>query len=305
MAFSASEAAFEGFRIIRREPGTIAVWAVALIIFSAVLMTLLQPSLRDVMAVLPTPGSAPAQMNPTQAIAMLGSVGRLYLVMLPIYLVFMSIFTGAIYRAVLRPEEKGFARLMLGGDELRLLGFLVLFVLFMFGVSIVIGIAGVLVMLVVTLALQKSAAAVGLSLALFYLLYLIAYIWVLVRMSLAAPMTFVQQRLCFFESFKLTKGRFWPLFGCYVLAVIFVILILIVDGAVTSVVAIGASGGSLARAAGGLFRPDYSSSAALFTPLFLLRLVIGGAFGAVMSAVMIAAPAAAYREISASAPAES
>ena len=304
MAFSASEAALEGFRIVRREPGTVAVWAVLLMIFSAVLMALLLPTLRDLLANVPTPGApvSPATMNPAAQMALFGDVGRLYLTMLPIYLVFMSIFTGAVYRAVLRPQEKGLARLMLGGDELRLLGFFVLFVLLICAFSILLTLAGVLGMVGVGLALKKSPAAWGLGLVVFYLVFVVAYAWLMVRLSLAGPMTFDQKRIRIFGSWKLTKGHFWPLFGCYLLAVIFAILVGIVDALVSGVLAIGMAGGSIGRAATGLFRPDFSSFATLFTPIYIVRLLVGGAFGSVISAVMIAAPAAAYREILAARP---
>jgi hypothetical protein len=62
-------------------------------------------------------------------------------------------------------------------------------------------------------------------------------IWIGVRLSLATPMSFAEHRISIRESWGLTRGRFWPLFGMIVLAVIFYIiiwaLILIIYAALT------------------------------------------------------------------------
>ena len=45
MAFSASEAAFEGFRVLRREPKTALVWAAFQLVTTVVAMLIMQPFL--------------------------------------------------------------------------------------------------------------------------------------------------------------------------------------------------------------------------------------------------------------------
>jgi len=297
MAFSASDAAFEGFRIVRREPGTVAIWAVLLMIASAATIAIMLPTMRDLMANMPAPGAARTPTSLAASTAILASMGRLYLVGVPLYLIFMSVFMGGVYRAVLRPQEKGVARLRLGGDELRLMGLFVLMGILGFAVGVVVLLIGAVCVAVASAALKGTPAAFGAAFVVLYLVFLAAYAWVAVRLSFAAPMTFAQQKIRLFSSWRLTKGRFWPLLGCYLLALVFVILVGLVDAAVSGVLAIGLSGGSISRAATGLFRPDYSSLASLFTPIYMLRLLIGGAFGMVMWTVMLAPPAAAYREI--------
>ena len=50
MAFSASECAFEGFRLARRTPMTILIWALAYIVFTAVCFALVGGSFVALMA---------------------------------------------------------------------------------------------------------------------------------------------------------------------------------------------------------------------------------------------------------------
>ena len=296
MAFSASEAAFEGFRILRREPKSAVVWAGFLLATSIGAMLLMLPFLRNMAGGFGlTPGTPP---SPAAALAIMGEMGRLYLVIIPIYLIVTSVFTAAVYRAVLRPEDKGFGRLELGGDELRLFGLFILMGLLFFGLSFLVTFVGTMVAVGVGLALKSSSpSAAAIAVVVAYLATLIVLLWVSVRLSFAAPITFTQRRIRLFDSWKLTKGRFWSLFGCYVLAFVFVVIIALVDLVVIGVLSIGMNGGSFTQAAASMMRPDYSSYASLFTPLYIVRLLVGAVFGLFSWTVMAAAPAAAYREL--------
>lgn len=294
MAFSASEAAFEGFRVLRREPKTALVWAAFQLVTTVVAMLIMQPFLNRLSAALITPGTTP---TPAEAMAFMSEAGRFYLMAVPVYLIIGAVFTAAVYRAALRPEDKGFGRLELGGDELKLVGLYVLMIAVFFVVGLAVTIVGSTIGVGVAMALKATAAASVIVIGVVYLAMLIVLLWVWVRLSFAAPLTFTQGRINLFASWALTKGRFWPLFGCYLLALIFVLLIFLVYGSVLGVLAIGMNGGSLTRAASVMMRPDYSSYASLFTPLFVVRLVIGAVVTMVASTIMIAAPAAAYREI--------
>ena len=42
---------------------------------------------------------------------------------------------------------------------------------------------------------------------------------ILVRLSLAAPISFSEKRFTLLASWAATKGNFWPLFGAYVLTI--------------------------------------------------------------------------------------
>jgi hypothetical protein len=301
MAFSASESAFEGFRIIRREPILLAVWGGVQLLFSVAITVISLPVMRSVAVKVELPPVSGGAANPAAAhLAAMSGAGWIYLVLVPVYLLLFSVLGAAVYRTVLRPDDNSLGRLKFGPDELRLTGLWVLIGLVYFGAML-----GILLVLG---ALFAGAAIAGrgstgatvvvalVSLAL-YLGFFLSYCWVAVRLSLAGPMTFAKGRISLFSSWKLTKGHFWPLFGCYLLAAVFAILIGLVELAIIGALNLGASGGSFTAAATAMTRPDVRSYASYFSIARIVGLVIGAPFAGLFWAVLMAPAAVAYREI--------
>ena len=118
----------------------------------------------------------------------------------------------AIYRMILRPQENSRAFLRLGADELRVAGVILVYtlvwtlVLFLTMATALMG--GVFGGPVAAFLGSVLTAAAG-----FY-----SVLWVLVRLSLAAPISFAEQRFTLAASWAITRGQFWRLFGTYVLA---------------------------------------------------------------------------------------
>lgn len=295
MAFSASEAAFEGFRVVRREPGSVAVWAVVQLIFSAALSLLMLPVMRPLMAV-SAANSANRSAGAQAATAML-NVLPLYLVILPLYLLVFAVLSAAVYRAVLRPQDKAFARLRFGADELRLAGVWILLGLLWLGVSMVVGVVLIILAIAVAMASKASPANLVLFVLVVYPVIFALLAWFSVKFSFAAPMTFAQKRIQLFASWKLTKGRFWSLLGCYLLAFVFIVIFWLLALIVDAAVAVGSTGGSITAAAASMFQPDYSSAQAYFTPARLVLLPIGAAVGVLQLTLGFAPAARAYQEI--------
>lgn len=113
MQFKVTEAAFEGFRLVRREPRTIAIWAVFSLIASVALVAaMIASGFGRFMG-----GAAKGvTMTPEALTGFL--VGELIAIGGAILIA--SIMGAAVYRAILRPAEAPLTRLRLGGDELRL-----------------------------------------------------------------------------------------------------------------------------------------------------------------------------------------
>ena len=150
MAFSATESAFQGFRIIRREPWSIVAWGVFGLIFSLISVVVFVPVLGPVMTGFAGAGAASAA---APNMALLARLGMVYLIALPFVLMLVSVLTCAVYRTVLRPEERGLGRLKLGADEFRMaLLFLALALIYFVGL--------VVLVLVVALIVGVTAAAV-------------------------------------------------------------------------------------------------------------------------------------------------
>lgn len=206
--FSPSEAAFEGFRLIRQRPLSVFAWGLVFVLFFAVLIGLfwlaLGPSLQQAI-VQGVHDQGAAGMNNFRFNFGSGPAAIL--------------INCAIFRAVLRPNERSFASLRISGDEGRV--FVVALVLGLIGIGVAILAALVVVLPLVVLFNSGVAnahlitALLGVALAIlaFCLLF-----WVGVRLCLATVITFAERRLAFFDSWRLTRGNFWNLIGSFLLA---------------------------------------------------------------------------------------
>ncbi|MFN3930892.1 MAG: hypothetical protein ACK4JY_04000 [Brevundimonas sp.] len=242
MSTSATEAAFEGFRVTRSRPGAVLLWAgvwlVGLIAMILLLVPLVGPWIEEIGA---TGGDA-ARLSPEAA----AGLQRATLAFIPVLLVLQGLLSAAVYRVVLRPEEKALGSLRLGRDEGRVLVVGVLTGLLSasanFGgewlVRAAMGAAGPLV-------------ATGLSLLLTAGLVALA-----VRLSLIAPLTFLKRRFAFREGWTASGRLFWPLLGMTIivitLALVVVLLLIIVGWPMQSVLTAPAGAASPGAAVGAL-----------------------------------------------------
>jgi hypothetical protein len=155
-----------------------------------------------------------------------------FLLVLVLVTALLSTLMGGIYRLVLRPGEKGFLHLRFGKDELRLTG--VNLLLFAFG----------MICLTAELAAVTAADQGGVGAVAALVLPLLT-IWVGVRLSLATPMTFASHRFAVRDAWGASRGKFWPLFGMIVLAVIFYVMVWLLIS-VIGMALIGLAGGAQA-----------------------------------------------------------
>ena len=226
MSLSATEAAFEGFRVVRRKPTVVAWWALAYLVLFAVAFALAGPSLIEVMTIADTMNAA----NPSPAdMQRLGAAYAGLAWLLPAGLLFGAVLNTAIVRAVLRPEEGRLGYLRLGADEFRVLGATLLLTLAGAAITLLAAFAAGLLVGVASLAGQAVAWLVGL-LAGAAVLALVVFL--AIRFSLVVPATFTEKRMAFKESWRATKGVFWPLLGMAVIAVIMSIVVGLLGGIV-------------------------------------------------------------------------
>jgi hypothetical protein len=301
MQFKVTEAAFAGFRLIRREPRTVAIWAVFnLVAGVALTAAMIASGFGRFMS-----GSQSGAMSAELMIGFFIGEG----VAIVGTILIASVMGAAVYRAILRPTEAPLTRLRVGGDELRLVLLSVIMCLLFFVLTIV---------LIIPVAILGVAIAAGsgfshggtagatagviLVTLLGYLLVLIGLVYFSVRLSLAGVMTFAERRLRVFESWRLTKGRFWPLLGSYGLAVILMIPIYTVMMALYFGATFAFSGGDAASTMGQIARPDMTTVAAYFSPARTIYLVVAGALSGVLSAVTYAPAAAVYHDIAGARP---
>ena len=305
MAFQATDAALEGFRIAREKPKAMLIWAAASLLISVGtslgMVSLFGGQLNEFMDM-----SRDQSSDPAEAMAMISQVALLYAFILPVALVVFATFTAAVYRSVLRPAESAFGYLRLGAAELRIA--VVLLVLFLlsivasFVVIFALGIVGAVVGAAMGTGGDGGVGA-GMTFAVLFILLYIAMIFATLafwtKFSFAGPMTFTEGRIRIFESWGATKGHFWPLLGCYIVAGILGIVVSMLGGVIGMAVMLGfgGAGGSNILAMFEAAQADYSTIATFFTPAIVANLVISSLFSALTYAIFLAPPAVAYRDI--------
>ncbi|HLI67501.1 MAG TPA: hypothetical protein VKU90_14155 [Caulobacteraceae bacterium] len=238
-SFSPTDAALEGFRLTREHPRSVVMWAACSLGFAyavdLIAWLTLGPNREALVQDFLKSASDPNLFWPAAA-----KLAPFFLIGLPFNLAFQSIFTCAVYRAVLRPTESARGYLRLGVDELRMAALNVIFALILAATLFAVGMVA---------ALAGAAAAGAPSLVVLVGdLVTIAAFWagviVLLRLSLAGPMTFAERRLVVFDSWRLTRGIGLRLFWTYALAMLlggfaFGLMLLIVFALLAALAALG------------------------------------------------------------------
>ncbi|WP_374514464.1 hypothetical protein [Brevundimonas sp.] len=214
MAFSATDAVFEGFRVVRRRPLTLVWWSLFYMAVMAVAMAVVGGNLLQLVGAAEALEAA-GTPSPEDFMPLLQIYMSIFVVVLPLSLAAAAVVYTAVSRAVLRPSEGRFGFMRFGMDELRVLAVTVVLGLLFMALA---GTMFTLVGVIGGMATALDAPWLWLVAVLAGLAALAALIWLAVRLSLAVPITVGQRRIALFDSFRLTKGRFWPLLGMAILA---------------------------------------------------------------------------------------
>lgn len=204
--FSASDAALEGFQVIRARWRLVAGWCLFSIVGFVALL---------VLAFLAIIGVTLFARTAEDANMLGGVVGGLIFILGGGAIQWVVI--AAFYRLELRPETpRGLLYLRFSLDEARL-----------FGLWLTLLLAFVLLMTVGYLVLSWLSTISGAASAAGTLVFLGGLVWLGIRTSLASPVNFATGRFGVAESWRLTKGRFWALFGMVLLAACLLLLIMV------------------------------------------------------------------------------
>lgn len=296
MAFSGSDAAFEGFRLVRRNPMALVAWTLLYAVVSLLSLFAMSSAIEPLTAwgerMEALEGTSP---TPEEVFAAFQGFGQVMLGLswlIPVSLAVSAMLMAAVARAVLNPRAGGFGYLRLGMDELRV-----------FVVTLVLGILlfcawmalAVLVGVLGGIAGASGANWMWLLVVLGGLAGVAAIIWIAVRLSLAVPMTVAENRFAFFDSFSLTRGRFWSLLGMAVIAFVMVLVISLLSWVVTLPLSMMVGTDVWA---GGSSDPEAIAAALDVTnPWVILSALAEAVIYALTVGVMYAPFAAAYRDL--------
>lgn len=289
--FSASDAAFVGFRLVREHPRTIALWAVLLTVLSLIVSTLTiklaGPQLAEFMAM-----SADDSVSPEQMLGVMGGLAPIMGVSLIYSLALYSVMLAAVNRLVLRPADSRSAYLRLGADELRQAAVLVLVNLLMVGVYMVAVVFSAILIAVGVAAGGGAIAALTGLISFVGVACLLLYF--AVRLSFASAITFDTGKVSVRQSWVMTKGHVGALLGAYLLAGVMAIIVYLLIMTIVAAIGVIASGG--VTGLGGLFEPDMSSLEAFFTPISATRAVFAGVIS-VLTTLIVFSPAPTIYQI--------
>jgi hypothetical protein len=164
-----------------------------------------------------SPSAASTPMMPPASAMNFSNLSLLYQVA---YFIILAAFEAAVLRWLTRGEMRGFFGLSLTASDTWLVwaSYWV-----WFGLFIVLYLAEIVVWLVAVaiVAVAKIDATIAGPLALFGVLANVcAILWAAVRFAPAAATSVALQRFAFFDAWKVTQGRFWSLFGSFLLIIV-------------------------------------------------------------------------------------
>lgn len=299
MAFSGSDAAFEGFRLVRRNPMALVAWALLYAVVSLASLFAMSTAIGPITEWaerMDTLESQSPSATPAQVLEAFQGIGQVMLSLgwlIPVSLVVTAMLMAAVARAVLNPRAGGFGYLRLGMDELRV-----------FVVTLVLGILMFCAWIAVGVVIGVLAGIAGATEANWMWLFVVlagfagvaGIIWLAVRLSLAVPITVAENKFAFFESFAVTRGRFWSLLGMAVIAFVMVLVISMLSWVITLPLGMMAGGDAWSFGSGG----DAEAVAAALdvtNPWIIASALAEAIINALLVGVLYAPFAAAYRDL--------
>lgn len=200
--FGGGKAVAAGFRLIAREPLSVLAWAGVYLLLGILPQAAIWPKIAQLMRT--SGGGLDERMLAELNASMLGYQPVIWLCSILMY----TLVYGAIYRAILEPENRRYFYLRVGMQELWMLlssaVVLILGVIAMFITAIPIGVVGA--------AAGQGAGATGLTFLLGCAVFLL-FFWLGMRFALAGVMAFAQRRFVLLESWRMTRGHGLKMMG--------------------------------------------------------------------------------------------
>ena len=284
MTFSPTDAAFEGFRLTRREPKMIIALALVYAVTSIIFLAVAYYPLGQMMKLM---GAMSSGVEPSEAevLTFMKSYGQLIAISALPSLIINSIVQTAVVRAVINPAANRYGFLRLGKDELRVFATNLL-------VGLIIGFAALIGFGVVGVLFGFGAQGMPLLIfvgGILMLAVIAGMAWLAIKLCLSVPITFTEKRIGIQRSFAVTKGHFWPLVGMVLLAMVLSIAVSFLGSMVTTPLTMVTGGLSVLAGETGL-------SAGVISALFVWS-IISAVLGAAQMLIVYAPLSAAWQSL--------
>ena len=178
----------------------------------------------------PNDPNAMAQMMPPASVMALGPA--YFLFMLVTYIL-LAAYEAACLRWMIHGERSGVFGLSLGADTWRV--YLGYWIWFFLGIAVYLVVVVLMIGMIggVVVAAQGNPDAAGPGAVVGALLMAVAglaFLWLAVRLAPAAATSVARRRFAFFDAWKVSKGRFWALFGAFLLILLMYFVLCIAVG---------------------------------------------------------------------------
>ncbi len=262
------------FGLIREQFVAVAIWAGVYLAANLALLLTLQPTMASIMSSAASGDTA----------SMVSAMVPIYAMNLILMLVGIVLYTAAM-RAVLLPQAGGLGFLRIGMDELRILLLTILF----FIVGLVLGVGFAMIFGLITAGAAAGSDSIAMTVLVGFvggIAVLGLFLFLLIRFSLAFPLTLHRRRFVIGEAWTLSKGRFWTLFGA-------ALVVTLIGFMLTMVVGVFAAGSYFAdimaasgdpEAAATLAERQMATATAL-SPAKIVQTLAGAAIGAIWIAL--------------------
>ncbi len=307
--FSGGEAIGAGFRVIARHPGALLVWALAYLVIGILPrvagLGLVGPDFLEIFRQAATNPGATGDESFAHMLRVQSHMMAYNGLSMLSTLVIHALLAGAVFRAVLDEKDSGFGYLRLGVQEFWLavvsIAFWILLFMVMFAALIPLIIAGV----VIGISAGHDSSGVGLGVLAIIglgLAFMALILWLCVRFSMALPMTYARRQFMLFESWSLTRGQAWPMFG---VALALVAIIIVFELIILALVFATIGGTLISHASDleALFKRPPEIWMPQVAPWLVGYCGIVSLFGAALYAIMLAPWASIYRDLTAAPPA--
>ncbi len=289
--FNAADAAFHGFKLVTKDPVLWVVLSVVQAAISIAAMLVILPAMGPILAFAEQSAAGAAPPDPSDVLAAYGAfLSRVWWV-IPAAWAVAVVIQGAILRFLIFGRRVGWvAGLQLGADELRLavvntLIYVFIFVLYFIGaltLGVVVGLTGV-------------AALVWVGV----FAVLAAVIYFGVRLSASAAASVGERGFLVLAGWRLSKGRFWSLFGAHVMLV-FIGIVATLAGFILSTLLGATFGANMVDPTGGSVDPELLR-ALVMNPGYLIATLIQSFVGMALTAAWVGVGAYVYLTLGAAA----